>query len=338
LDGQAVYTLLAGKDRYILRSSGKTFAQIDKKYIDDGSWKNEFGQRIDVLLETIDKPMPEFLVPFDRMIELFAEIGFELQETKTFRDLYTAQTGIALDAAQQEYSFLHRAFAFKRKAEPEPVSEPVSETEVDDDEDGEDDEEENIIEEKAPKVVTLKVPTIAAPAEDEQPVFFFSKNPENKEFTTMYDTVFSIDDVEYKSAEHAYQAFKAKTFGDEDSFKKIVKAKSGQSAKSFGKKVTGFDAAVWDAKKDDIMKTVLRAKFSQNPAIRKLLLDTGVRILAEANPRDTYWGIGTSAGTTVAKNPAKWKGQNKLGKFLMELRDELRAEDAADEAAAEEEE
>ena len=117
-----------------------------------------------------------------------------------------------------------------------------------------------------------------------------------------------------------------------------MKSKSAQSAKSFGKKVEKFEDATWDAKKDEVMKQILRAKFSQNLAIRKLLLDTGDKILAEANPRDSYWGIGTSSTTTIAKNPEKWKGQNKLGKFLMELRSELRAEDVTDKEAATEEE
>ena len=142
----------------------------------------------------------------------------------------------------------------------------------------------------------------------------------------------------YKSAEHAYQGLKAKKFGDETHFAKIVKAKSAQSAKSFGKKVEKFDAEVWNDSKEDVMRQVLRAKFSQNPPIRKLLLDTGDKLIANADPRDSYWGIGTSAGTSVAKNPDKWKGQNKLGKLLAELRAEFRAEDAEDEAAGEEEE
>ena len=121
-------------------------------------------------------------------------------------------------------------------------------------------------------------------------------------------------------------------------FAKILKAKSAQSAKSFGKKVEKFDEAVWNEKKDDVMRSILKAKFSQNPDIRKKLLETGDKILADANPRDQYWGIGTSSTTAIAKNPSKWKGQNKLGKMLMELRDELRAEDAAIAVAATEKE
>jgi ribA/ribD-fused uncharacterized protein len=340
MDGMSVYSLLAGKNRYILRSSGRTFAQIDKKYDDEGEWKDDFGQEIEVTLESTDKPITEFLVPFQKIVEMFEEAGFELLETKMFKDLYVGQSGISLDSSKQEFTSLHRTFAFKRvgemgKKKEEEIVE-IEIPEIEEKEEEEKKEEEVKIVEKTEKKVTLK-------KKDEEPkesniVFFFSKEPENKEFSSFYDTVFKLDDVEYKSAEHAFQAIKAKTFGDEEHFKKILKAKSAQSAKSFGKKVEKFEESVWNEKKEDVMRKILRAKFSQNAEIRKKLLDTGDKILAEANPRDTFWGIGTSASTAIAKNPSKWKGQNKLGKLLMELRDELKAEDAADEAAMEEKE
>jgi predicted NAD-dependent protein-ADP-ribosyltransferase YbiA (DUF1768 family) len=56
------------------------------------------------------------------------------------------------------------------------------------------------------------------------------------------------------------------------------------------------------------------------------LRDTGTRPIAEADPRSKYWGIGTSADTSKAKDPARWPGTNKLGQILMELRTELKTE------------
>lgn len=348
MDGMSVYSLLAGKNRYILRSSGRTFAQIDKKYTDEGEWKEEFGQEIEVTLESTDKPIVEYLVPFKRVSELLTEYGFELLETKMFKDIYASQTGIALDESKQEFTSLHRTFAFKRVGKMKREEKEEESVKEEEEAEKEEEEVEKEVEESAEIVVpeipkpTEKKVTLKKKKEEEAPkediVFFFSKDPENKEFSSFYDTTFKLDDVEYKSAEHAFQAIKAKTFGDEEHFKKILKAKSAQSAKSFGKKVEKFDETVWNEKKDDVMRQILRAKFSQNPDIRKKLLDSGDKILAEANPRDTYWGIGTSASTSIAKTPSKWKGQNKLGKMLMELRDELIAEDKADEEAAAEKE
>lgn len=356
MDGKSVYSILSGKNRYVLRSNGKMFAQIDKKYADEGEWKEEFGQAIDVTLESTDKPVTEYLVPFEKVVEMFGEAGFDLLESKSFQDIYVTQSGISLDEAQQEYSFLHRTFAFKKRAEkPKPAVEeeaaPAEEEEEEEvavevpevpeekkDEPAPADEEKKVIEVPAPaaekKVRRLRRKTPVETAPPPEIIFFFSKEPENKEFSSFYDTTFKLDDVEYKSAEHALQAIKAKTFGDETHFAKILKAKSAQSAKSFGKKVEKFDEKVWDEKKEEAMRSIVRAKFTQNPELRKKLLESENKILANADPRDQYWGIGTSAGTAIAKVPSKWKGENKLGKLLMELRETLRAEEKEEAEAA----
>ena len=336
LDGKAVYTLLAGKERHAFRNRGRQFAEMSKQYTDEGVWKEEFGQTISVLLESMVKPATEFLVPFERVQEILTEEGFELVESQSFADIYTSQTAITLDRAEQDFSFLYRTFAFRRISNPivkeAAVVEAVAEPAV----------AEAVVaepgpapapEKKAPvRRKRVKVPTgeELAPPPPPEILYFFSKEPENKEFSNFYETNFTLDGVEYKSAEHAFQAIKARTFGDETHFGKILKAKSAQSAKSFGKKVSGFKEEVWTPeKKEGIMKQIVRAKFTQNLELRKKLVDSGDKILANADARDKFWGVGTSATTAIAKDPSKWKGENRLGKMLMELRTELRAESSA---------
>ncbi len=65
----------------------------------------------------------------------------------------------------------------------------------------------------------------------------------------------------------------------------------------------------WEKVKKDIMRKALLAKFTQNEPIRGLLVSTGSRELIEAAPYDTFWGCG-----------ADGKGQNELGKLLMDIR------------------
>jgi hypothetical protein len=334
LDGQAVYSLLMGKERHTFRSNGKTLAEITKKYEDAGQWKDEFGQQIDVLLESTVKPSPEYLVPFEAVTRILGEAGLELIDSKSFKDIYATQNQVVLDKAEQEFSFLYRTFAFKR-VEKAKEKEKEKEPEVEKEEEEEEDTETKTEEEKKdtePKPVTepvrrkrivkAKEPAAALP----EILFFFSKDPENKEFSNFYETEFELDGLKYKSAEHAYQGIKAKTFGDEEAFEKVIKAKSAQSAKAAGKKVKDYKEETWKEKKDEIMKTVLRAKFTQNLELRKKLLDSGDKVIANADSRDKYWGIGTSANTSMAKDPAKWKGENKLGKILEELRAQIKAE------------
>jgi ribA/ribD-fused uncharacterized protein len=330
MDGAAVYSLLAGKDRHVFRRNSQVFAEIGKKYDDAGTWTPEFGQQVEVMLESLEKPQLEYLVPFERVIELFAEAGFELISSEPFGEFYAQQKGIALAATEQDFSFLYKTFVFKKVRKTE---EKVEEVEVAVVVEEQPPAEEPKPEEEAPKPAEEPKPTskrrkrivpkeeAPPPAPGEEPVMFFSKLPENKEFSNFYAVDFMMDGVEMKSAEHAFQYYKAKTFGDEVHAEKILKAKSAQSAKSFGKKVANFDVKVWDEKKDDVMRQIIRAKFSV-PELRAKLLETGTRPMVEANPRDSYWGIGTSK----IDKPEKW-GQNKLGKILEEVRAQLKSEE-----------
>ncbi len=140
----------------------------------------------------------------------------------------------------------------------------------------------------------------------------------------MHEASMQIEGITFPTVEHYYQWAKAKQFGDAGAQAKILKTSSAKTVKTIGKKVTPFDAGQWDERKDQVMRTAVKAKLMQHPEILKKLRDTGDTLIGEADPRDKYWGIGTSADTSFAKNPERWKGQNKLGKILMELRTELK--------------
>jgi hypothetical protein len=105
---------------------------------------------------------------------------------------------------------------------------------------------------------------------------------------------------------------------------KIMKAASAKAAKAYLKKLSKNEA--WEAKKDQIMRDAIRAKFTQHPDLRSKLLDTGKRPIGFADARDIYLGIGTSMDTDKAKSASKWRGLNKLGKMMEELRSRLTEE------------
>ena len=135
-----------------------------------------------------------------------------------------------------------------------------------------------------------------------------------------------VDSVSFPTVEHYFQAMKAKEFKDDEIYKKILTAKTPKAAKAMGDKIKNVVTEVWDAKKDAVMYTGLRAKFVQHPELRKQLLETGDLPIGDANARDTYWGIGTAETSEKSKHPSKWRGKNKLGVMLMDLRTEFRAE------------
>jgi ribA/ribD-fused uncharacterized protein len=121
-----------------------------------------------------------------------------------------------------------------------------------------------------------------------------------------------MDGLKYPTVEHAFQAAKTK---DATKARRIREAESAKEAKRLG----GRNGIVkplrpdWEQIKDDVMYKCLQCKFTQNPSLKKALLNTGDEYLEETNTwRDIYWGVCNGAG------------QNKLGKLLMKLRDELR--------------
>lgn len=113
--------------------------------------------------------------------------------------------------------------------------------------------------------------------------------------------------VEYRSIEHAYQAAKATTPIDHDS---IASATTPAKAKKLARFIILRPG--WDGSKVGLMEELVWAKFSI-PELKEKLLATGDAILIEGNWwNDTFWGI------------CKGKGQNILGKILMNVREELR--------------
>jgi ribA/ribD-fused uncharacterized protein len=131
---------------------------------------------------------------------------------------------------------------------------------------------------------------------------------------------FTIDAVQYRSAEHYMMAEKARLFGDNGILRQILEAPSPGAAKALGRKIEPFDEARWAAACFDIVVRGNAAKFGQDDALRDYFLATGDQVLVEASPVDRIWGIGLAADDPRARNPSQWEGTNLLGFALMQAR------------------
>jgi len=326
-DGKAIYSLLLGKKTQYFGKTRQIAGEYTKEYTDREKWTEEFGLPVKVFLESFDRPAVEYLVPFDKVVEIMKEHDFELVESKLFSEIYSAQTQLTLTKEQQLFSFLNRTFVFKRvkKMEKrEEVKEIVEEPKIE--EDIIKDEKEIKIEE--PKVKkTRKLRKEKEP--EEEPILFFGSDESKGEYRNLSNDSqhpIEIDGVTFPTVEHYFQAMKAKMFADDEMYDKILKSKTPKAAKALGKKVKDLVVEKWDAEKDLIMEKGLRAKFVQHPELRKQLLETGGKQIGEANPRDSYWGIGSGVESDKSKCPSKWRGQNRMGKCLMKLRDVFNTE------------
>lgn len=116
-----------------------------------------------------------------------------------------------------------------------------------------------------------------------------------------------LDGEHYPSVEHAYQA--AKTL-DPTEREKIKCAGSPGVAKRLGRTVT--HRSDWKKIKVDIMLDLVRQKFTKSSDLVGKLLATGDQELVEGNTwGDRFWGV------------YRGRGENHLGKILMQVRREL---------------
>lgn len=132
-------------------------------------------------------------------------------------------------------------------------------------------------------------------------------------------------DNRFLSSEHLFMFEKALLFNDLDTGDEILKASTCKEAKALGRKVANFNSEVWDSVKYKIMYNACLKKFSQDERLKALLLGTENKILIEASPLDTVWGIGLAVNNPKIYKPAYWQGENLLGFCLMEVRDKLKA-------------
>ncbi len=134
---------------------------------------------------------------------------------------------------------------------------------------------------------------------------------------------FTVDDVEYLTAEHYMMAEKARLFNDGETLQSIIKSRTPREAKALGRKVHNYDSEEWANVAFDVVVKGNRAKFLQNAALGEWLRSTVSNVLVEASPSDRIWGVGLGRSDPKALNPQHWRGSNQLGFALMKVRDTI---------------
>jgi len=331
LDGEAVYSLLMGKKKHIFAHASEVAGEYVKEYEDRESWTEELGLSIKVMMESFVEPKTEYLVPFKKVTEMFGDAGWILDESRMFQDIYREQKTIILSAEEQTYSFLNRTFTFKKtekkseakvetveeEVKPEPAEPPKALDML----------EQPPEEKSLKKKKKLKLQEEAEP----DPVLFDVGDETGGEFSAFSNSArksVEIDGTTYASVTHYFIAMKAREAKNDAMYEKIMSAATAKAAKALEKKIT-LKEEDWETKQDTIMQKAVRAKFTQHPEIRAKLLETGDRPIGFADARDIYWGIGTSRDTDKARKKSKWRGQNKLGLIIEELRNVFMRECAA---------
>lgn len=162
-------------------------------------------------------------------------------------------------------------------------------------------------------------------------LYFWGHRPHTKGiasnscFSQWYVSPFECDGVQYMTAEHFMMAQKARLFGDTSTLDRILKAPSPPAAKALGREVSGFEQNLWETHRFEYVVRGNLAKFEAHNEMAEFLLKTGNKVLVEASPVDSIWGIGLAAEDEKARDPSKWQGLNLLGFALMAVRERLLA-------------
>jgi len=117
----------------------------------------------------------------------------------------------------------------------------------------------------------------------------------------------------WPTSEHYYQAQKYQDTLHQSLCEQIRQSPTPEAAAALGRNPTYAIRPNWDAIKAEIMYTAVRTKFLTHAAIQAELLATGDELIVENSPLDAYWGCG-----------ADGKGDNQLGKILMQVRQDIR--------------
>ena len=90
---------------------------------------------------------------------------------------------------------------------------------------------------------------------------------------------------------------KAILFNDQEIADKVLLEPIPSKQKALGRKVKGFDNKKWNEVREKIVEEGNWWKFTQPKEgdLKKMLLETGDRLLVEASPYDKIWGVGYGA-------------------------------------------
>lgn len=126
---------------------------------------------------------------------------------------------------------------------------------------------------------------------------------------------FRLDDRDWLSAEHYYQANK---FAPGDYFDRIRAARHPEQARKLGEAWFKRKRSDWKSNRVLYMTRAMYTKCRAHEAVRKRLLETGNRRIIECSTFDFFWGCGRDG-----------RGENQFGRMLMRIRDRLEQETSA---------
>lgn len=143
----------------------------------------------------------------------------------------------------------------------------------------------------------------------EDETIYISRADVNEELGTYSRHGFQLDDREWPSVEHYYQAMKFESEADREA---VRQAPHPRKARKLGRSRRRKLRKDWRKVKLVYMTRAVYTKCKTHPHIADKLLATGEKTLMESSQYDYFWGCGRDR-----------RGHNHYGKILMNVRKKL---------------
>jgi ribA/ribD-fused uncharacterized protein len=149
------------------------------------------------------------------------------------------------------------------------------------------------------------------------------------------------DDKEYRlfsCVEQYMMAHKALLHNDAGALARIMEVDDPKTHKALGRKVKGYDEALWVSHRESVVATGIRHRLGLGePGLlcsasaglhRRELLMSGQAQVVEASPYDVIWGVGVNVKAAL-RGQRKEGALNLLGRCLEAVRSEIAANEGA---------
>lgn len=158
-------------------------------------------------------------------------------------------------------------------------------------------------------------------------VYFHKPEEPHGFLSNWYPSDFTLDGMQFSSAEQYIMYRKCMTFGDTATAKKVMETDDPAQQQALARNAKGYHDVVWGGLRQVILMRALVAKFTQNEELRDALLDTGDDYLVECAHNDKLWACGERLDGSARLDIARWSGKNILGFALMEVRNMLQSQE-----------
>ena len=182
-------------------------------------------------------------------------------------------------------------------------------------------------EKMAGMLIPAQIETLMIDGARQAAVFFRHPEEPGGWMSNWFLSPFTLDGTPFSSMEQYIMVRKCRLFGDASRAAAVLLTDEPGEQRAIGRQIENYQETVWAGIRQAVAFRGLYAKFSQNEALKELLLQTGDAMLVECVGIDSVWSCGFGLEDEARLDLRRWRGKNILGFALMEVRTALRAAD-----------